>query len=824
MTQAIYRCGRIALLAGLMMASLPTVAAAAADGYSVAATAVDSTGVAEGFVTWRVFALPDSTRMIVGAVTGEDGAIRAELAAPGRFLLRLAGPSGGESAAVEFELTDDAPAADLGNIALHPVNAALREVEVVAARPVVTREIDRMVYDVNSDEEARTAPLIDILRKVPLVSVDAEGNISVNGSNSFKIYKNGRPNNTYTNNAKDIFKSLPASAIKKIEVITEPGAREDAEGSAMILNIVTNSNTVVKGVNGSAGITLSTDGYVPAPNLWLTTQLDKVTVSVNGNLNYTPRNTITSDHEQHAHYATTGNTANSAFSASSSQLYGMGGLELSWEPDTLNLFTLAFDTFHSRSKSLLTSSNDMTDPDGITLYSYATEQQNDPSRYGYVGLNANYQRSTRRKGETITASYLFYSTDLNSNSSTLYIDGVNMPIPYSGMHNDSKQSLNEHTVQLDWSRPYGDKLKLDLGSKYIRRINHSKTRLAYDDAPQMDSYSDYVHTTDVVAAYADGRLALRGFSLRAGLRYEYAHMASDYRTASGTDFGVSLNDLVPNVALAWNATPASTLKLSYSRRISRPWMTVLDPAVVETLNRTFAGNPDLHSQGFNQMNINFNMIKPKVMLDATVNYSFSNDGIAQTVRVEGDHAYFSYANCARNRSLTANLWSQWTPSPKTRLSLYMYWQLSSIEYPDDGVKLTRPRYYTSLSLNQQLPWKLSLTAYGGWQSGAMQGIYNYFKFNGLSAFNHGLTLQRDFLKEGRLSVALSVRNPLFSHMKSTLYTVNSDYTGWQKNESHPQRSAMIRISYRFGSLRAAVKKTAATINNDDRGGDSSSAR
>ena len=109
-----------------------------------------------------------------------------------------------------------------------------------------------------------------MLRKVPMVSVDPDGTIKIKGSGDFKIYKNGRQNNSFTNNAKDIFKSIPAAMIKRIEVITDPGAREDAEGTGMILNIVTMENTVIKGVMGNAGLNYPTTSTVPSPKIWLT--------------------------------------------------------------------------------------------------------------------------------------------------------------------------------------------------------------------------------------------------------------------------------------------------------------------------------------------------------------------------------------------------------------------------------------------------------------------------------------------------------------------------------------------------------------------------
>ena len=114
----------------------------------------------------------------------------------------------------------------------------LEGVEIKAQRQLIKQEIDRIGYDVQADEESKTLTVIDMLRKVPMVTVDGEDNIKVKGNSSFKIYKNGHYDPSLSKNAKETFKSMPASMVKRIEVITDPGAREDAEGVDAILNIV----------------------------------------------------------------------------------------------------------------------------------------------------------------------------------------------------------------------------------------------------------------------------------------------------------------------------------------------------------------------------------------------------------------------------------------------------------------------------------------------------------------------------------------------------------------------------------------------------------
>ena len=136
----------------------------------------------------------------------------------------------------------------------------LQDVEVVTMRQLVKTLDDRLSYNVQADPEARTSTLLDVLRRVPLVSVDGQDNVRVNGSSSFKIYKNGHPDPALSSNPKEVLRAMPASVIKRIEVITEPGARYDAEGATAILNIVTVEGMRIEGVNGTVSASINTFG------------------------------------------------------------------------------------------------------------------------------------------------------------------------------------------------------------------------------------------------------------------------------------------------------------------------------------------------------------------------------------------------------------------------------------------------------------------------------------------------------------------------------------------------------------------------------------
>ena len=159
----------------------------------------------------------------------------------------------------KVELNGNDTQKDLGKISMTESTTQLAEISVTAQRPLVKVEIDKLTYSAKDDPEASTSNVLELLRKVPLVTVDGEDNIQVKGSSNFKIYLNGKPSNMITSNPSQVLKSMPANSIKDIEVITDPGAKYDAEGVGGILNIITDKR-VDEGYSGSVGANGDTFG------------------------------------------------------------------------------------------------------------------------------------------------------------------------------------------------------------------------------------------------------------------------------------------------------------------------------------------------------------------------------------------------------------------------------------------------------------------------------------------------------------------------------------------------------------------------------------
>lgn len=781
------------------------------------------------YATIRIFNADDSVKAVILGTTDESGKYIGKLKAPGDYTLTAA-MVGKSLLRKPFKVSSSDKEIDLGELIMEDGATALNEVTVTALRPIITQEIDRITYNVKEDPESNVSSLREVLRKVPLVTVDEEGNIQVKGSSSFKIYKNGRPNNSYSQNAKELFKAIPAASIKKIEVITAPGAREDAEGdSPLILNIITDSQTAMKGVMGMISGGYSFRSQNPSFNAYLTTQIDRVTMSVNGGF-FPNRKTDFSKIESGSEtkYLDSGNIRKSSSISNSKSIFGYWSAEGSWEPDTLNLLSFEFTQYTPKNYRPDTyNTNTLTDKDGNILEQFSTLYGDEyHSSRTWLSGSVNYQRNTRRKDEAITLSYNISYNDSHQESDLLYTDLVNWKLPYRNNFTDSKQTFTEHTFQLDWTRPYFTKTKLDLGAKLILRRNHSDATTIMED--YLNMRDDFIHKTTVGALYADWRINFAKWSMRAGLRYEYSYLSAKYLEREGydephEDYSSRINDFVPNVSLMWRPTEASSFNLSFNRNIRRPGINYLDPHVNISPTSVSYGNPDLKSANINNLSFEYNLNKGRVYLNTTLNYRFCSEGLMQVQWLEDDIFYSTYSNVGVDRNVDLNAYLSWRGNT-TRLSLggnfgrtYYSQPWFDANQPDRNEKISRGRWNGGIYMwaQQRLPWKLNLSGYFNYFSGYMSDVFSYSKRSFKDGAWYGISLSRQFLKDDRLSVSIHANVPFGPYKRrweTYSFVPGSESYNWGSNKSG---DVSVRVSWTFGKLRATVRKTNARISNSD---------
>lgn len=475
--------------------------------FAVKGTLVDSlTHESEPYATIRITLDKSPTKPVRLNVTDDKGKFQEKLPQTGKYTLQITSV-GKRTVTRHFTITDSKRMADLGTLYTGDDTQMLKGVEVVAQKPLVKAEIDKISYSIEDDPDSKTNTTLEMLRKVPLVTVDGEDNIQVNGSSNFKVHVNGKPNTLMSNNPKEVLRSLPANSVKSIEVITEPGAKYDAEGIGGILNIIT-TDAKMQGYNVTLGANVNNMGL--SGYGYGTVQVGKLTLTGNYSYNHQnqPRSLSDSGREDftstdYRHLLTQG-------SSKSTGNFQFGNIEGSYEIDTLNLITFSANVFGGKFDTHGDSRTIMSDNDWKERYSYQTLNRS-ISQFGNIGINADYQHSFKRKGEYLTLSYKFNNSPNNNEADTDYDEMKDVPFNLLHQYFDNDAHTAEHTAQIDYVNPLNEMHYIDAGMKYIFRENYSDSQYFLENTEgemeaSQDLSSKYQQGQHILAAYADYQL------------------------------------------------------------------------------------------------------------------------------------------------------------------------------------------------------------------------------------------------------------------------------------------------------------------------------
>jgi hypothetical protein len=688
-------------------------------------------------------------------------------------------------------------------------NKELDGVVVKAQRQLVKQDIDRIAYDVQADEESKTQTVMDMLRKVPMVTVDGQDNIQVKGNSNFKVYKNGHLDPSLTKNAKEVFKSMPASAVKRIEVITDPGAREDAEGVDAILNIVTLANTAMQGVTGVVSSSLNTLGHSSFYSS-LTSQLGKLILSVDYGYNGMTKHDSYNRVEHSNTYLDTGNTMLTGSEGSNPGDIHFADIDASYDIDSLNLLSASFGGYFYTLNVQGDGYNQLLNPAGQQLYSYRNSYWMPGYNHHSWNGRFDYQHKTHLQGERLTLSYMLALTRQHTNQENTHTELYNVPFAYTGSLMNQRERFTEHTFQVDWLRPLGRGHQLEVGAKYIDRNNNSHNTQTFYGI-DVNTSDEFQHTTRVLAGYADYIFRTAKFSARAGLRYEYSYMRGSYPDGKGAAFSKHLGDWVPQATLKYQLTDAQSLKFSYTTSINRPGISYLNPAATVSPSSVSQGNPQLSSSHTHRVSLIYTYIMPNLTLQLAPGYTAYSNGISSVVTAKNDVRYSSFENILRYSRTSFEQYVQWKPFATTTFVAnnnlrYEHYENPNLCYRNHGWSDSY-----SLSLQQRLPLKLhlSVSAYGkiGHSPVSVYAIQHGY-------FDYYASLQRSFLKGDRLTVRLTANAPFNKYWVMDAETVNGDFLGHERSWNR-NRSFSISASWRFGSLKSSVKKTEHSIDNSD---------
>ena len=685
----------------------------------------------------------------------------------------------------------------------------LDEVVVAQRRKLIKNDIDKLTYDVQHDKTAQTTTTLEILKKIPLVTVDGQENIRVQGSTSFKVYRNGHPDPSLSGqNLKDILKAIPASTIKRIEVITDPGAKYDAEGTTAILNIVMMSSSKLQGVSGNVNSEVDTYGSVRL-GTYLTTKVGKLTTTVNYNYRNQSRKQAENNREEVYNYVKTGEQKREYGTNSTAATIHFGNISASYEIDSLNLLTASTNFFGYKVDANTQSTNERWDKNSQLIYKF----DNNMTTPGYsvldIGGRLDYQHKTHLDGEVLTLSYMLAATRQHTIFRQMYNNMVNFPVSYTSYDQNTRERFTEHTFQIDYVRPFGKYHKIESGTKYILRYNNSTSLMDYQGTtPDMES--KFKHNAQVAAAYLSYIFTAGKWTARAGLRYEFTRMKASYPDGSNADYHANLNDWVPSASLQYKISDGQTLKVSYNTSINRPGIDYLNPAVISTPTAISFGNANLGSSRNQALHLEYMLVTSKLTLQLSPDYSFTNNGITNIIYEQNRKDVSTYQNVLKSKVFGISSYTEWTPFTGTSFTLNADIRYARITLPTPYIKNSGCGGGIYFNWEQKIPWELTLTTSIGGEYG--NRVYDPYAIEG-RWFYYYFTLTRRFFKD-KLTVSLSAESPFIKERSTTYRIVRGDYTGYERSVMYP-RYFYIGFSWSFGKLNASVKTAARSIENDD---------
>lgn len=758
-----------------------------------------------------VYAATDTVKPLLTTMSGVEGEFSVELSNPGQYMLKVT-MIGQKPINRFFTVGEEKPIAELGSIAMQPEGEALDEVVVSGRRPVIVATGDKVSYNLTEDPTTQTHTVLEMLRKVPMVTVDAQDNIMINGQSNFKIYLNGKEDPMLSQNASTVLKSLPATTIKRIEVILDPGAKYDAEGVGGILNIITETQASTDGQ--IATITLGGGAHNAQASLYGMAKKNKVTASVDVSYykNFGNSKNRGSIHRETFDVPEPTVTDQTVEQRPNSNFVN-GNARLSWEPDDNNLFTLSASGYGGGGTYKYLSSTDVTDSRG-NLLDHSRQDLRSGWTWSSLTVNAGYQHNFDNAGQNIVLSYQYvHGWDTDKDRTSTLESSISDFIPYT--YNYKNSPTNEHTIQLDYTKPFSQYFTLETGAKGIFRRNYSDgyTKQGYSWTDMVMTEDNTVNMTqkqDVAAGYATYAGTFGKVGLSAGLRYEYTRMQTDFRTPGYDNFHTNLNDWVPNASVSYAFTPAQNLYASYQQRICRPGVSELNPHRAELIQGIITeGNPDLTSEKSHTLALSYSSFAGKLGFNVRTYYTFANNCISQVTNQEGGNLIMTYSNVGTQRNWGLNAFFKYQINGLMDFSVngsaqYTYFRFRAQDMENHGWT-----YSLNANYNYTMPWSLKLNAYAGFSTRRydLQGYSSGFNY-------HGLSLTKGFLKNDRVKVTLSGNNFFSPKFTFNMESNGSDYRN-KMSMKVPVWDVNLTVAITLGGLNSSVKQTAKKINNDD---------
>lgn len=601
-----------------------------------------------------LFSYRDSA-MVNGTITDKEGKFTLSNLRPGFYFLRASYIGYDNRTIDSIRITPNKPEIDLGVIALDEKTIELSNVVVTGEKEVIINNLDKKVINVEKDLTNLGGTAVDVVQNIPSVTVDADGNVSYRGNQNVRILIDGKPSELLGLGSGDVLSNIPASQIESIELVTNPSARYDPEGTGGILNIVLKKR-INGGLNGNISLTGGTG--------------DKFNGSLNFNYKLPDVNFFASidsrihNADNNGNSLRTNNINNSLsyldqLSNGTFNHFGhnfTAGLDIT--PDNYNTYTfsLRYRKFGFDTESLVKTSN-LNSQSQLTRY---FERSSDAERrMNALQYNLSYRRTFDTKGAELTADVILgdFKMKRDENFNQLNFDNSLNPIGNLLQKGLSDNKNIQWTIQSNYINPIEGFGRIETGFKVtLKNFNSKNDYLTYDNNAanwlnDISRKTDFDYKENVYAVYGIYSNSISDFQYQIGVRAEQADVKGTENLINSS-FTNDYFSVYPTIHLVQSLPDQQEVQLSYSRRVERPNNRRLNPYVdrSDSLNISY-GNPELKPEYINSLELGYSKLFGKTALTSSIFYRNTNDAITNYTIVNVDGiTETTWRNLAKNVS------------------------------------------------------------------------------------------------------------------------------------------------------------------------------
>lgn len=691
---------------------------------------------------------------------------------------------------------------NLGTIKLEEDSQSLNEVEIIAEKSTVEIRLDKKIYNVGKDMTVKGGNAADVLDNVPSVSVDVEGNVSLRGNDNVRILIDGKPSGLVGLSSTDALKQLPADAIQKVEVITSPSARYDAEGTAGILNIILRKGKNL-GYNASVNLNAGNpDNFSIATNQNYRGSKANLFSNIGYNYSNAPGKAL-----NNTEFLTNGQTSSfleevRKYNRKRNGINLNGGIE-----------------FFIDDKSSLTTSVVYRNSDGDTKVNNFTDYfnaskvltsineriENQEEKGNTLEFSVNYTKNFSKDGHKLTIDLQAQDSneDAGSNISDRDIfHSIIVPLPETEYDRTSTEmNQKSYLAKVDYVLPIGETSQFEFG--FRSNFDTNNTDYVVEElidntwTNDLDFSNELELEENVHAIYTQYGSKKGKFSYLFGLRYEYSDVNIKLKTTN-ENYNKNYDGFFPTANFSYELNDTESVTFGYSKRLRRPHGRQLNPFKSKTSETNiFIGNIDINPTYTNAFDVGYLKRWEKFTLNSSIYYNHSTGNYEMVTSESGDLynglpiLIRTFINLSTNDRYGYELTASYNPYEWLRLngSFNMFKSITEGEYEGKSYDAEDVNTMTRFTSRITLPGKIDFQTtamYRGPQEGAFSTSKGMFSAN--------IAFSKDVMKENG-TIAFNVSD-LFNTRKREM-TSTTDRTVTESEFQWRQRQVMLNFTYRF---------------------------